>query len=85
MAVNEKLYNLIMGGKSDNSIRFNELCRFLEDMGLSLVRISGSHHIYACPNVMEIIDLQPDKRNHANAKVYQVKQVRSFVRKYLEG
>ncbi len=86
MAALEKLYQDVMSGKKDSNINFNDLCRLLESMGISLQRISGSHHIYAYPGIIELIDLQPNKNDHSKAKNYQVRQVRQFITKYhLEG
>lgn len=73
-----------MSGKQDQNIKFNDLCKILEFLGLTLERISGSHHIFSYPGVLELIDLQPDKKDHSKAKAYQVKQVRKFIEKYLE-
>ncbi len=85
MATLEKLYQDVMSGKRDSNINFNDLCKLLEDMGISLQRISGSHHIYAYPGIIELIDIQPDKKDHSKAKSYQVRQVRQFFIKYHLG
>jgi hypothetical protein len=34
--------------------------------------------------IVELIDLQPDKKDHSKAKIYQVQQVRNFIEKYME-
>lgn len=73
-----------MGGKQDQNIRFHDLCKLLENLGFSLERVSGSHHIFAYPGIIELIDLQPDKKDHSKSKPYQVKQVRTFIKRYLE-
>lgn len=83
MSQYEKLLQSVMSGKHDQSIRFDDLCKLLQYKGFTLERISGSHHIYSYPGVMELIDLQPDKKDHSKAKPYQVKQVRNFFKKYL--
>lgn len=80
----EKVLIDVLSGKRDGNINFNDLCKMLESLGIHLQRISGSHHIYAYPGIMELIDLQPDKKDHSKAKSYQVKQVRKFINKYLE-
>ncbi len=85
MASLEKLYLDVMSGKRDSNINFNDLCKLLESLGISLQRITGSHHIYAYPEIMELIDLQPDKHDHSKAKNYQVKQVRQFLIRYRLG
>lgn len=84
MSTEEKLLQSIMSGKQDQNIKFIELTKILKNMGFSLDRISGSHHVFTYPGIIDIIDLQPDKHDHSKAKPYQVKQVRNFIRKYLE-
>ena len=83
--MNKKLYDKVMSGRCDHSIRFKDLQTLLAQSGLSLQRIQGSHHIYAYPGIAELIDLQPDKKDHSKAKSYQVRQVRNFIKTYLEG
>lgn len=80
----KKVLQDILSGKKDSNINFNDLCNMFEKMGLSLQRISGSHHVYSYPDIVELIDLQPDKKEHSKAKKYQVRQVRKFIEKYLE-
>lgn len=84
MGKQDKILDDVLSGRRDSNINFNDLCKLLENKGLTLERISGSHHIYSYPEVLELIDLQPDKKDHSKAKVYQVKQVRNFLKKYLE-
>ncbi|MEA2237561.1 MAG: hypothetical protein QOC81_2285 [Thermoanaerobaculia bacterium] len=43
------------------------------------MRIRGSHHIFSKEGLAEILNLQP---RGANAKPYQVKQVRAILMKY---
>jgi hypothetical protein len=43
------------------------------------LRIKGSHHIFTCDGIDEIINIQPDG---AKAKAYQVKQIRGIMLKY---
>ncbi|MDB6031847.1 MAG: hypothetical protein JWM16_2185 [Verrucomicrobiales bacterium] len=43
------------------------------------MRISGSHHIFTRPGVLERINLQ---REGAKAKPYQVRQVRKILAQY---
>lgn len=84
MAKYEKLLQDVMSGKKDGNINFNELCNLLEKLGCRLERISGSHHIFSYENVIELIDIQPDKKDHSRAKLYQVRQIRKFIKKYME-
>jgi predicted RNA binding protein YcfA (HicA-like mRNA interferase family) len=80
----EKLLQYVLSGQKDGNINFIELCNLMEKLGFKLERISGSHHIFSYKNIIELIDLQPDKKDHSKAKIYQVKQVRKFLIKYLE-
>jgi len=43
-------------------------------------RINGSHHIYYCDGIPEIVNLQT--LPGGGAKPYQVKQVRQIITKY---
>ncbi len=74
----EKLLLRILRGTSDNSIGFQELCGLLTHIGFQM-HIRGSHHIFSKSGVAELINLQ---RDGANAKPYQVKQVRNVIVKY---
>ncbi len=80
----EKVLQDVLSGKKDGNINFNELCCLLEKLGCKQERIAGSHHIFSYKNVAELIDIQPDKRDHSKAKAYQVKQVKKFIVKYIE-
>jgi hypothetical protein len=81
MSKHEKLLEKILRGTSDANIPFEGLCQLLRRLGFE-VRIRGSHHIFFKQGVEEILNLQP---NGANAKSYQIKQVRSLILKYKLG
>jgi predicted RNA binding protein YcfA (HicA-like mRNA interferase family) len=61
------------------------MCRFaicgalVEAFGFRSVRVSGSHHIFARPDVPELINLQAVK---GQAKPYQVRQFLKLVERY---
>ena len=74
----KKTFANILSGKNDLSIRFTELIQLLRAMGFN-ERIKGSHHIFYRHDIEEILNLQP---NGAQAKAYQVKQVRNIILKY---
>lgn len=84
MSQSEKLLQSVLSGRQDQNIKFDALVKLLQNNGFTLERISGSHHIFSYPGIIELIDLQPDKKDHSKAKAYQVKQVRNFFIKYLE-
>ena len=76
-----KLLERILRGTSDASIPFADLCLLLQRLGFD-ERIRGSHHIFAREGIDEILNLQT---KGANAKPYQVKQVRGVIVKYKLG
>ncbi len=73
----EKTLVRLLSGTADAAIRFTDLCRLLESLGFEN-RVRGSHHIFRKSGVEEMINLQ---RAGANAKPYQVKQVRAAILK----
>ena len=64
-----------MSGTADASIRFEDLCHLLESLGFEK-RVRGSHHIFRRIGVAAKVNLQ---RAGAQAKPYQVKQVRAVI------
>ena len=76
----DKLYRLIViDGKTD--IRFSDLEYFVEHLGFQK-RMRGDHNIYTIDGLPDIINIQD---NNGKAKIYQVRQVRSIVRKNKMG
>jgi hypothetical protein len=73
-----KLLEKILLGAADANIPFDGLCQLLQRLGFQM-RVRGSHHIFYCASVEEILNLQP---RGVNAKPYQVKQVRNLILKY---
>ncbi|TVQ33315.1 MAG: type II toxin-antitoxin system HicA family toxin [Phycisphaeraceae bacterium] len=82
MAKLEKLLQEVLSARSDQNIRFSDLCKLVQALGFQ-ERIKGDHHIFTRDTVEEIINLQP--RSDGKAKPYQVKQVRSIITKYRLG
>lgn len=78
MAKRDKILDKILRGTSDANIAFTDLRNLLASLGFA-ERIRGDHHIFTKDGVLEILNLQP---KGAQAKPYQVKQVRSIVLKY---
>jgi HicA toxin of bacterial toxin-antitoxin, len=74
----EKTLEKLLHGESDVNIRFEELCHLLKAKNFRM-RVSGSHHIFTRPGVMERINLQ---REGSKAKPYQVRQVRKILANY---
>jgi virulence-associated protein VapD len=74
----EKLLDRILRGTSDANISFEDLRRLLKRLGFA-ERVRGDHYIFTKDGVEEILNLQP---KGAQAKPYQVKQVRGIIVKY---
>ena len=74
----EKTLEKLLRGESDANIRFEVLCHLLQAKGFRM-RVSGDHHIFTLPGVMERINLQ---REGSKAKPYQVRQVRKILANY---
>ena len=64
-----KLLEKILLGNADANIPFDGLCLLLQRLGFQM-RVRGSHHIFSCDGVEEILNLQP---RGASVKNYQVK------------
>lgn len=73
-----KLVEIILLGRSDANIDFDDLRHLLLRMGFE-ERRRGSHHLFRKAGVAERLNLQ---RDGAKAKPYQVKQVRSLILHY---
>lgn len=69
---------MVMSGKSDNNIRFNDFRNLILSYGF-VERIKGSHHVYKRDDIPEGVVIQPFGNK---AKAYQVKQVRNLFNKY---
>lgn len=78
MGRREKLLLKVLSGSSDANLPFDELCSLLKSLGFA-ERIRGDHHIFTREGVAEILNLQP---RGAQAKPYQVKQVRQVLVHY---
>ena len=78
MSKHAKLLDRILRGTADANIPFEAMCQLLTRLGFAL-RVKGSHNIFTRMDVEEILNLQP---RGANAKPYQVRQVREVIVKY---
>ena len=78
MSRHERLLLKILRGGSDANIPFDDLRNLLLSLGFE-ERIRGGHHLFRKPGVEEKINLQRDGKD---AKVYQVRQVRSIILRY---
>ena len=78
MSRRTKLLQKILRGGSDANIPFDELRNLLDSLGFA-ERIRGDHYIFTHDQAPEILNLQP---KGAQAKPYQVKQVRNVILSY---
>lgn len=77
--MNQKTYNDVISGKSDNNINFNDFRNLIVDLGFSFIRQSGSHIQYYHSGINERMTIQSDK---SKAKGYQVRQLRNIIVKH---
>ena len=71
-------YDMVMSGKSDNNIRFNDLRKLLDSLNFEY-RVKGDHFIYYRNDIPEIINIQPRGNK---AKGYEIKQIRLLFKQY---
>jgi predicted RNA binding protein YcfA (HicA-like mRNA interferase family) len=72
-----KTLEKILAGSSN--IAFADMCRLVEGFGFHLARVRGSHHIFAHPDVPELVNLQ---EVGGKAKPYQIRQFLKLVEEY---
>ena len=61
------------------SVRFAEAIALVEAFGFHLSRVRGSHHLFAHPGIVEMVNLQ---EVGGQAKPYQVRQFLKIVERY---
>jgi predicted RNA binding protein YcfA (HicA-like mRNA interferase family) len=61
------------------NVRFRDMQRLLEELGFTLARVSGSHHIYTCTGIEEIVNIQ---NVGGEAKPYQIRQIVKLIEQY---
>ncbi len=74
----ERLFQRLAQGALQN-VAFRDMVRLVENFGFRLVRVTGSHHIFAHPGIPEQVNLQ-DVRGQA--KPYQIRQFLRLVERY---
>ena len=73
----KKLLKKILSGSKN--IRFQDMLVLVQAFGFSHVRTQGSHHIFAHPQINELVNLQNVK---GQMKPYQIRQFLKLVEKY---
>ena len=79
-----KLLKKLVQGDLRN-VSFADMVSLVKDFGFTLSRTRGSHHLFAHPDIPELINLQDVA---GEAKPYQIRQFLRLVEKYnikLEG
>jgi predicted RNA binding protein YcfA (HicA-like mRNA interferase family) len=61
------------------NVAFADMRSLVEDLGFELRRVSGSHHIFAHPDIPELLNLQDAQ---GQAKPYQVRQLLRLIERY---
>jgi predicted RNA binding protein YcfA (HicA-like mRNA interferase family) len=61
------------------NVAFGDVRRVMEGLGFELRRLSGSHHVFAHPDIPELINLQSVR---GQAKPYQLRQLMRLVERY---
>ncbi|MBN1683917.1 MAG: type II toxin-antitoxin system HicA family toxin [Gammaproteobacteria bacterium] len=64
---------------SSRNMRFNDMVSLVEAFGFHLSRVKGSHHIFAHPDIPELVNLQEVQ---GDAKPYQIHQFLQLVERY---
>lgn len=73
-----KLLQRLRDGHFTN-VRFRDMRRLVEALGFELQRVSGSHHVFAHPDLQGFLNLQEVE---GEAKPYQIRQLLRLVDRY---
>ncbi len=77
----KKLLARLSRGHLQN-VPFPDLVSLLAGFGFRLVRVQGSHHLFAHPRVPQLANLQEVR---GEAKPYQIRQVLRLIERYNLG
>jgi hypothetical protein len=77
--MNERKLLMRLARGTVSNVAFADLCNLAEALGFELRRVSGSHHVFAHPDVPQLINLQSLR---GQAKPYQVRQLVRLVERY---
>ena len=61
------------------NVSFSDFTNLVEGFGFRITRVTGSHHIFAHPNIPELANLQEVK---GETKPYQIRQFLRLVERY---
>ena len=77
--MNQKAYESVKSGKSDNNIKYMDFQKLILDLGFEFQRQNGSHTMYFHRKVKVFLNIQKDG---SKAKSYQVEQLREIIIDY---
>lgn len=77
--MNQKTYNDVVSGRSDNNIHFDDFRKLIVDLGFGLKGQKGSHVSYYHNGINERMTIQ---NAGSKAKGYQVRQLRNIILKH---
>lgn len=77
--MNQKTYNDVISGKSDNNINFADFQNLIVDLGFNFIRQNGSHRQYFHHGINAFMNIQKDG---SKAKGYEVRQLRKIILQY---
>jgi predicted RNA binding protein YcfA (HicA-like mRNA interferase family) len=78
VARTDRTLQQVVSGTADANVNFDDLRHLLTHLGFE-ERIRGSHHLFRKSGIAEMVNLQ---RDGAQAKPYQVRQVRRLILEY---
>ena len=78
----DKIRSDIMSGNCDKNISATDMKFFLDKIGATHKKTTGSHTLYTIDNIPELINIQP---KNGKIKPYQVKEIRNIIKKYRIG
>lgn len=81
MGKQDKILEKIMSGQADKNIKFRDLQALLLSLGFDQKENNGDHFLYNYPGIKELVNIQPDKKDHSKAKSFQVRQIREFIKR----
>ena len=68
--------------KKHKNVKFRKFLSNLVESDFVKSRVKGDHMIFDRPDIAEILNVQPSKKDKSIAKSYQVKQFLNIIEKY---
>lgn len=61
------------------NVGFGDICALAGALGFELLRVNGSHHVFAHPDIPHLVNLQSVR---GQAKPYQIRQLVRLIERY---